>query len=188
MRSSSASKRHMRSSPTRRDAASLIRSIRCSWSLKTICPRRLSSRLAWVHMRSIGRRLTVICGLRITRTWTSSRRLRTRLNFTLGSQKLNPYLASGTLIRPRRRLKGFMTFGTTSIAGEVSSGWTRRLTKVAIGMLVCLCPSELGIGADPHTSLSVAMTNDIPRRRTNPNVHGGKKKIPLKSDRWSIFA
>lgn len=52
----------------------------------------------------------------------------------------------------------------------------------------CLCPSELVIGANLATSLSVAMINDIPRRKTNPNVHGGKKKIPLKSDRWSIFA
>ena len=52
----------------------------------------------------------------------------------------------------------------------------------------CLCPPELGIGADAATSLSVAMINDIPRRRTNPNVHGGKRKIPPKLDRWSIFA
>ena len=46
-----------------------------------------------------------------------------------------------------------------------------------------LCPSELGVGADAATFLSVAMINDIPRRRTNPNVHGGKRKIPLNSDR-----
>jgi hypothetical protein len=89
-----------------------------------------------VSLRLIDRRLMTVGGLRITRTWTFSRRLRMRLSFMLGSRKLNLYLASGTLIRPRRRLKGFITFGTTLIAGEASSGWTKRLTKAVIGVLV----------------------------------------------------
>jgi len=184
MRSSSVYKKPTRFSPTRRSAASSIRLILSLWSSKRISlPRLNSPRYGFYEFGgdffpSFGC-ATDFCLDYRTRTLTSLKNSRQCLSSTRDSPRPSLSLVSATLIRPRRRWRDFMISGTTLTVGEVSSGWIRRLTRVAIGMRFVILTSMCLI---PTPAITAAMINDIPRRKINPSERAERRKISPNSE------